>query len=742
MNEGGDRIGSRDDPLAIVDDPAELARIAAPAVTAAGEGGPLEALLAIDAVHCAACTTTIEGALAPWVERIEVNVASRRARLVWRQGQVPLSRLLGQLERIGYPARPIPLALHGPIDARSRRAALWRMMLGLLCMMQVMMLATPRYLGGDEIPYDLRQLMIIAEGMLSLPVLLFAASPFFIGAWRDARQRRIGMDVPVALGIALAFLASLVAAGRGDDVYFDSVTMFVGLLLVARWLEARARETAASGLANAAATLPQTADRLDPDGVTRPVSLMRLRAGDRLRIAAGGAIPADGLIAQGDTAVDESLLTGESRPVTRVPGSAVVAGSLNLRQPIEIVVTRPAAESRLAQMQRLVERAGATRPRLFSAADRLAGPFLIVILLIATLAALGWSFIDPARAPWIAVSVLIVTCPCALALAAPSALISAVGALARRGIVLADCNSLETLARADVAVFDKTGTLTTGTPRVSLLESHGLTPDDAWRIARALEAHALHPVARAFVESDADSSSILTATDLELLPAGGLQGRIELQGQSCLARIGPEGDRLRLQVDDPSGNPRGERYALFALDETLRDDAAAVIAALAADGLQCRILSGDEAGRVARVARALGIPAERTVADARPEAKRAAVQALQAAGHVVLMAGDGVNDAPVLRQADVSLSFAGAAPLARHQADVLLTGERLDAIREARGRARQALRIVRQNLGFSLAYNVLAIPLAVAGLVSPWLAGLGMALSSLIVVANALRAGK
>ena len=734
-----------DGDYAVVDDPEELGRLATPATGRDASDGRLEALLAIDAVYCAACTTAIDAALADQVDTVEVNVASRRARIVWRQSAHPLSGILTTLARVGYPARPIPLSLHGPIDARSRRTALWRMMLGLLCMMQVMMLATPRYIGGDAIPDDLRRLMIIAEGMLAVPVLIFAAGPFFQGAWRDARQRRIGMDVPVALGIALAFGASLLAAGPGGDaVYFDSVTMLVALLLVARWLESRARERAATGLANASATLPQTAERIGTDGRIDAVSLLRLASGDRVRVAAGAAIPVDGLVAAGSTAVDESLLTGESRPLERTTGDAVVAGSLNLRQPVEIVVTRPAAESRLAQMQRLVERASATRPRMLGVADRLAGPFLIGILLIAALAAAGWSLIDPARAPWIAVSVLIVTCPCALALAAPSAMIAAVGALARRGIVLADCNTLETLARANVAIFDKTGTLTTGTPQVALIATQGIDAGDAWRIAAALEAHALHPVARAFASHTSGSSDVPlpSATDLQLLPGGGLQGRVPFHDDIATARIGPVGDRIRLTVHPMADGLPALATADFRLAETLRPDAPALIAALRSSGMDCRIASGDEPGRVAAVAAALDIPADRTMALATPESKQAAARTLQAEGRVVLMAGDGINDAPVLRQADVSVSFAGAAPLARHQADVLLAGDRLLAIGEARDRARFAIRIVRQNLAFSLVYNLVAIPLAVAGMVPPWLAGVGMAGSSLIVIANALRAGR
>ncbi|MGE0801097.1 MAG: heavy metal translocating P-type ATPase [Lautropia sp.] len=757
------------DAYAAVDEPAELALIARP-LDEAGERR--EVFLAIDGMHCAACTVALTTALAPLTESVEVNVVARRARLVWRPARAALSEILRTIARLDYAPRPVPLDALDHVDLAARRSALWRLLVGLLCMMQVMMFAVPRYLAGDALPPDLRSLMIWAELMLTVPVLAFAAGPFFTGAWADWRHRRIGMDTPVALGIAVTIATSLVALDRGEDVYFDSVTMFVTLLLIARWLESAARARAAAGLAGSLARLPETADRLRGDGSIETVSRRVVEPGDRLRVAAGATIPTDGVVAAGTTRVDESLLTGESRPLARTVGDPVVAGSLNQANPIEVLATRRVVESRLAELQRLIERAGAVKPAVLRRADRLAGPLLAAVLVIAALTWLGWLWVDPARAPWAAAAVLIVTCPCALALAAPSALLAAIGNLARRGVAIGATDTLEALARADLAVFDKTGTLTTAIPQVQLLGSHGISAADALALAAAIEQRVLHPVARAFEQAGAgcDATGALPAShaaaaaaaapaaeaaaiggrpasiavrDVAALPSGGVRATVEYDGVPRSARLEPRGERLLLELFE-SDRPAAaiSASAEFELIETLRADARSVVTDLAREGLAVRIASGDHPARVARVAAALGVPATRVQAGARPEDKLAWVAQAQRDGHRVLMIGDGINDAPVLGAADVSVSFAGAAPLARHHADVLLLGDRLDALVAARRIARRALAIVDQNLALSIGYNVIAIPLAVAGALNPWQAGLGMAASSLVVVANALRAGR
>ena len=793
--------------FAILDDPEELMEYARPL---AGDPTRQEAILAVDAVHCAACTQTIAAAIDDEHARIEVNVVSRRARLEWDPARHALSALLARMADIGYEPRPLPLDMVERADPRPRRRALWRMLVGIFCMMQVMMFAVPRYIGGDAIPPDLQKLMIWAEAMLTIPALLFAAGPFFTAAWRDTRQGRIGMDTPVALGIAITVITSVVAFYQGHEVYFDSVTMIIGLLLVARWLESRARERAAAGLGNSLARLPEAADRLRADGSIERVSRRRLQPGDRISVPAGTTFAVDGRILEGHSDVDESLLTGESEPQPRGPGMPVVSGSLNLRNPLIVEVTHRAADSRLAELNRLIERAATSRPTVLRTADRYAGPFLVCVLLVALIAGIVWWFIDPERAPWIAAAILIVTCPCALALAAPSALLATLGGLARRGIIIDRSDTLETLARSDVVLFDKTGTLTTSTPGIELVDtSPGLSGADALALAAAIERSSLHPVARAFAEAAHAAASSATAPgagdtaaganetttgsprslaaraqvrEVTNLPAGGLQARLDIDNAPWNARIVPDQAFIILQLqpssqehqpDEPTrvpspepdaqagqhaaaptlpladtrttdtvATPAAALHARFRLTETLRPGAAETLVRLRADGVQCRIVSGDHADRVTHIARQLDLPPEAQRAGARPEDKLDLMREFQQQGRRVTMVGDGVNDAPVLSRADVSVSLASAAPLAQHHADILLLSERLDGLLAARDAARRALRIVHQNLIFSCLYNVLAIPLAAIGLVPPWLAGLGMAGSSLVVVLNALRAAR
>ena len=793
--------------FAILDDPEELMEYARPL---AGDPTRQEAILAVDAVHCAACTQTIAAAIDDEHARIEVNVVSRRARLEWDPARHALSALLARMADIGYEPRPLPLDMVERADPRPRRRALWRMLVGIFCMMQVMMFAVPRYIGGDAIPPDLQKLMIWAEAMLTIPALIFAAGPFFTAAWRDTRQGRIGMDTPVALGIAITVITSVVAFHQGHEVYFDSVTMIIGLLLVARWLESRARERAAAGLGNSLARLPEAADRLRADGSIERVSRRRLQPGDRISVPAGTTFAVDGRILEGHSDVDESLLTGESEPQPRGPGMPVVSGSLNLRNPLVVEVTHRAADSRLAELNRLIERAATSRPTVLRTADRYAGPFLVCVLLVALIAGIVWWFIDPERAPWIAAAILIVTCPCALALAAPSALLATLGGLARRGIIIDRSDTLEALARSDVVLFDKTGTLTTSTPGIELVDtSPGLSGADALALAAAIERSSLHPVARAFAEAAHTATASATAPgagdtaaganetttgslrslaaraqvrEVTNLPAGGLQARLDIDSASWDARIVPDQAFITLQLhpssqehqpDEHTRAPSSEAdthagrhtaphpaasaadaaegtaatsavalQARFRLTETLRPGAAETLARLRADGVQCRIVSGDHADRVTHIARQLDLPPEAQRAGARPEDKLDLMREFQQQGRRVTMVGDGVNDAPVLSRADVSVSLASAAPLAQHHADILLLSERLDGLLAARDAARRALRIVHQNLIFSCLYNVLAIPLAAVGLVPPWLAGLGMAGSSLVVVLNALRAAR
>ena len=729
--------------LPFVDDPEELAEITRELPPRDG-ARRLEAVLTIDGVHCAACVVAIEDALRCATDDVSINAATRRARLVFRPDAQPLSALLARIERLGYAPRPVSRRAVESAEAAGRRTALWRMLVAVLCMMQVMMYALPRYVAdAGDMPEDIVRLLTWAEAMLTLPVLLFAASPFFRNAWRDLRAGRIGMDVPVALGIAVTFVASLAAAVAGEEVWFDSVTMFVAFLLVGRWLEAAARERALAGVGDLLARLPETVERLAADGSAETVTLRRLRPGDLVRVAVGQSVPADGVVEAGRSHVDEALLTGESTPLARQPGDALAAGSLNLSGPLTLRVNRAPRDSRLQQIADLIDAASAAKPRLAQLADRLAGPFTAVVLVLAALTWIGWHvFGDPSRAVWVAASVLIVTCPCALSLATPAALLAASGNLARQGLLARSPQAIESLAQADAFVFDKTGTLTLD--RLALAGVHPLPGADlehsqALAIAAALETGSLHPVAAALRRSAPAGAALPAVRDVTEHGGAGIAAQVRRDGRWVDARIGS----VRF-AGAPADGPGGVHLALdgrpvarFELVETLRPDAAGALAALRADGATIEILSGDDAPRVAQVAAELGVDTWR--AQASPEDKLALIEARQRTGRRVAMVGDGINDAPVLARADLSIAFATGAALAQHHADLLLLGERLGLLAGARRLARRTMRVVAQNLAFAATYNAIGIPLAIAGWVPPWLAGIGMAASSLVVVLNALR---
>ncbi|MCX7147480.1 MAG: cation-translocating P-type ATPase [Sulfuritalea sp.] len=688
---------------------------------------------------------------------IDINYTTRRARVRWDERVTKLSAILEAIAAIGYRAHPYDVGRSEELAQKERKAALWRLFVAGFGMMQVMMYAIPVYLADGDMTPDIEQLMRWASLILTLPVMLYSAAPFFVSAWRDLKLRRVGMDVPVALGVGAAFAASvwatLIAAG---EVYFDSVTMFVFFLLSGRYLEMMARQKAARSVETLARAIPAFATRLaawpgSTDG--ERIAVAELRTGDAVQVRPGETVPADGFVLEGESAADESLLTGESRPVSKVAGDALIGGSVNTASPLVMRVERVGEATRVAAIQRLMERAAAEKPRLVEMADRVAGRFIIALLVLAVGAALAWWWIDASRALWIFVAVLVVSCPCALSLATPAALTVATGALAARGVLVTRGHAIEALARADRFIFDKTGTLTLG--RMALVE---VIPkrDDAARalaLAAALERGSEHPIARALAAgaAGADGTGANAAMPVDGLRAttgagveGSIEGRVWRLGRPAFVGA-MHGAALPADIETKVGagdtvialgNEEGWQ-AFFRLSDGLRPEAAGMASRLKAAGIRLSIFSGDLPAAAARVGAALGI------ADTRgglsPEDKHAALRDLQEAGETVAMVGDGVNDAPVLAQAQVSIAMGGGADLARANADVVLLGNDLQALPEGLALARRTVRIVKQNLVWAFAYNFLAIPLAMAGWVTPWMAGIGMSASSLLVVLNALR---
>jgi len=738
--------------LGVFDDPAEFGRCTRWLVGADGER-VAETALQLSGLHCAACSGLIEHALAqvPGVLGASVSAAAERATVRWNPALTRASALVQAVRRAGYGAVPDVAASARLLRRQAHRQALWRLFVAAFCAMQVMMMATPSYVAAaGELTPEMRQLLNWGSWLLTLPVLAFSAGPFFSGAWRSLRARLIGMDVPVALGIAITFVASSGATFSpggvfGHEVYFDSLTMFVSFLLGARYVELRARHRAADALESSLARLPDTAWRIAPDGSAQAISVARVLVGDLLRVPVGQAFPADGVIEQGHTAADEALLSGESAPVDKPPGAAVVAGSTNLVAPVLLRAQRVGGDTRLEAIVSMMKSAMAQRPAAAQLADRWAGPFLWAVLLLAAGAAAAWSVIDPARAVWVAVSVLIVTCPCALSIAAPATLVAAARGLARRGVLLQRLDALERLAAVQQVFIDKTGTLTEDRLQLAQVQrtadGQGQFRDDADALACAasLAAWSSHPASQALAQAGAANGQRVWS-DVEEQPGRGLrardaEGRAWQLGSASWAGASDAADSSAVWLACD-----GRALARFDLQESLRPGSAEAVQALQAAGLRVTLLSGDASERAHALAARLGITDVQ--ARATPEAKLAAIERAQAQGLSVAMVGDGINDAPVLARADVSLAMGQGALVSRSQADAVITSNRLTDLVRARETARRAVRIVRQNLAWAAAYNAVSIPLALAGWLPPWAAGLGMAGSSLLVIANALRAAR
>ena len=682
--------------------------------------GRSEAALILERVRCAACLWLIEQILRrhPGVKRAEVNYATRRAHVAW-DSSTSLDAVIGAVRAVGYDAIPYEPQRHDELQRRERHTELWRLFVAAFGAMQVMMYAFPAYV--DELGTDAAQVMRWASLIITLPVVFFSCTPFFSGALAELRQRRVGLDTPIALGLGFGFGASAWATlAASGEVYFDSISMLAFLLLGARALESAVRRRGARAL-----------DPLMKLTHVEPVS-----AGQVVAVAPGERIPADGVVLEGSSSADESLLTGESRPVAKRAGDELVGGSVNLEQPLTMRATRVGADTRAAAIARLAERGTASRPRLVDAAEKVARHLTWIVLLVA--AGAGIAHADA----WVAVAVLVVACPCALALAAPIVLTRASGALLAHGVLLTRGRALEALARATDLVFDKTGTLTSG--RLSLKSVTLLGSADEATVlafARSLEASSRHPVARAF-----PGAATLEIADARNAPGQGIEARVA----GRRVRIGSEAFCQALCGAPPAGpaHPNFDGAFVFLANEDgwlaalelqdgLRPAAAATTARLRQQGIALHLASGDRTEVAAALGRELWI--ERCAGAMSPEDKYRYLEALQREGRIVAMAGDGLNDAPVLARADVSFAMGGGAEAAQLKADVVLMNDSLEGIGVTLQVARRAMRLVRQNIAWALAYNALALPLAAAGFIGPWEAALAMGASSLTVLLNALR---
>lgn len=710
-----------------------------------------EASLILEGIVCAACVWLNEqhvNAL-PGVQGFHVNFSTHRARVKWDDSQIHLSDILRAISEIGYIAHPFDPGRQEKLQKQERRTFLRRIAVAALGTVQVMMLAVALYAGEyDGMDTGLRDFLRWISLLLTTPVVLYSAQPFFKGAWRDLRRRQLGMDVPVALAIGGAFVASAWSTLNGlHEVYFDSVCMFTLFLLSGRFLEMGARHRAGQAAEELVRLLPATATRLTEQGEER-VPVADLAPGDRVLIKPGETVPADGLVLAGTSAVDESLLTGESLPQLKREGGELVGGAVNVESPLQMRVEKVGGDTVLASITRLLDRAQTEKPKVAQIADRVAAWFVAAILVLASGVAWYWWQQDPAQAFRITLSVLVVTCPCALSLATPAAVTAATGALTRLGVLTTRGHALETLAKTTHVIFDKTGTLTEGRLQLEAVIALGERDEqDCHRLAAAVEQGSEHPVAQAL---RAGLTGLPSAAQSISTPGEGIEAHIAgrrfrvgtLEYVAALSGARPElaaelAARGNTQV--LLGDEQG-LLALLVLTDHPRPGARATIDGLRALGLEVELLSGDQERPVRELAESLGIARARW--RCKPQDKLTHLQALQAKGATVAMIGDGINDAPVLAGAPVSLAMGSGTQLAHATADMVLLSEQLPHLVEAVTRSRRTLWVIRQNLAWALVYNLIALPLAMAGWVAPWMAAIGMSSSSLLVVLNALRLRK
>ncbi len=762
--------------------------------------------IGIDGMHCTACATGLEARLnkIKGIQSVSVSFSLGLAHIRWNPQQILPSVWLSEIDKSGY--RPIPVLddTAQQENQRETRRALWRWLVAGLCMMQVMMYAAPFY-GDSVTSVDTASAHLLrwAQWVLTLPVVLFSSQLFFSGAYHGLRQRRLSMDVSVAAGILITFLVSTAATFspqiQGEETYFDALTMFVFLLLSSRFLESRLREKTWGTLYKLTRQAPDAIEKKQADGSWSQVLARDLQPGDFVRVLPGQNVVADGVITEGQTQVSEALLTGESRPVSKAPGATLIAGSVNLSGSVIQRVDKLAQDTRLAQIVALMQQAALEKPRLVQLADKVAGPFLLGVFILAAAAGFHSAAVDPqhlAHAWILAATILIATCPCALSLATPSALLACAHAWGRHGVLTRHLQAIENLSQVDTFVFDKTGTLTTDELDVVAIQIPGDIPREmSLRLAYALAQHSQHPVCRSLVSyltylTQGKEKGLLKPLDLsdaalhplwtqvEEKPGQGVQGLISVEAfrQWLTPPLFSASSQLKGMLDDLEGDieirlgsaafcgvnakeplenqattslmqthlAMGQFGALgagalatFSFTETVRPGASQALAALQARGMQLYLCSGDQEDRVAHVAREVGI--SQFQAACTPEKKLAFLQELQQQGHRVVMVGDGMNDSPSLALASVSIAVGSHCALAQTHSDLVMLQPNLSLLPALLNHAQWGLRVIRQNLVWALMYNLISVPLAWIGYLPTWAAGLGMTLSSLLVVANAAR---
>lgn len=725
-------------------------------------------LLSVAGIRCAACVQLIEFRVTQLsgVESFRINPISQKAQLSWRSEQLSLKQIIQAIVDLGYAAFPANQSL-SEYQAKEKKVALWRLFVAGFAMMQVMMYAFPAYLvpvpeiDGDLSP-DLDRLLKIASLILTLPVIGFSAIPFFRGALRDLKHHTVGMDVPVSVGILLTFLASCWATFFGGAVYFDSAIMFVFLLLSARFIEENVKRRTSAALAVLTQIHPSVAQKIVAYPSLEQVQRCRadeINIGDYLLVPAGEQIPCDGRVIDGQSECDEALMTGEAKPVSKKADDLLIAGSINLHSALVMQADQVGNQTQLASLIAMMESATLEKPRLLALADKHASRFLFAILVIAVMSGIAWSFIDPSRALWIAISVVVVTCPCALSLATPGVMSAAIGQLAKFGMLVTKGSAIENLANLTHVVFDKTGTLTFGKLKVVrsvYLYDEIFSTSQQQEVAALLASMSLHPASKAIADDflKQQLTPLVSRSGLKVEASheqagAGIAAKLNgvwfrLGKLDYVQEIIKDANQRVWQIPDEyrgqSVSVLGNQFcilAYFVMEDCLRDEAIACVTELQKQSKKVILLSGDRREVVTAIAMQCGITDFQ--AELSPAQKYEYILQLQRQGAVVAMVGDGMNDGPALSLAQVSVAMGQGAPISQTRSDCLLMSNRLSDFNFSVQLAAKAYRLIRQNLAWSLLYNVIAVPAAVLGYLEPWHAALGMSLSSLFVVVNGLR---
>ena len=711
------------------------------------EGELTHVSLMLEGISCSACIWLLERHVRQLdgVVGFKINYATRRAQLDFNSDLILLSDILSAIYTIGYRALPYDANKQFLALQAERKDFLSRIGVALLFSMQVMMITAGVYMAGSDVMDEgMETFLKWVSAALTLPVILFSAMPFLRSAYRDIKNSMPGMDVPVALAIGLGFVASVWNTWRGDGggTYFESVCMFILFLLLARYVEFLTRWYAVSSSERLTQAMPVVAKRVLADATVESVSAKALALGDHLQINPGEVIPADSIVIEGESQVDESILTGESEPIGKCVGDLLLGGSHNLQHSLIAQVSCLGEESTLSTISRLIDRAHSEKPVWVELADRYASLFVSMVIVIT--AGTAWYGFSQGLDNWFstALSVLVVTCPCALSLATPTAYTASMSALFNKGIIITNGQALEKLAGTQHVIFDKTGTLTQGSMRI--LTQHKLALLDVSQcldIAIGLEAFSDHPIARAFKREQ--QGTVNKAQQVKHSNGKGLSGIVDQQ-QYYLGSWGHVSELLGLSIEplEMQGSlvylaDDKQLLAVFEIEDDIRKGAKSTVAWLRQRGKSVHLVSGDRESPVNWLAEKLGI--DQIKSNASPEGKLAEIERIQQHGGQAVMIGDGVNDAPVMAKADVSISVSGASQLARSSSDILLVGDDMSGLRYVFELSSKTRRVIKQNMLWALVYNIGALPLAVAGQVEPWQAALGMSVSSLIVVLNSFR---